>query len=193
MPRARRISFHLAWILPVVLVIWGGTVVWGRVEAAFDCPSGIHSVDPRAYPAQQQEDCGGTSEATDTFDHMLKYYSVVLPVEATGVRYLSSTSFNGPDWFFLRFSASQAHIDQALAAFHAVPDGHSVTDEVRTESSLLDEFNLDDWTFAGPPSDYVTYSFGAQPDAPDAPGAAMGWVIVDRSTPIPTAFVFSTV
>jgi hypothetical protein len=190
MPRARRISFHLAWILPVVLVIWGGVVVWGRVQAAFDCPSGIHTVDPRAYPAQQEEDCGWTNEATSTYEGMLRYYSVAVPPAATGVRYLSSISFNGPDELFLRFSASQPEIDQTLAAFHAVPDGHSVADELFNGGSLIDEFHLDDWKFTGPPSDYVTYTFGAQPYTPLE---AVGWVIVDRSTPVPTAFVFSSV
>lgn len=190
MPHARRVSFHLAWILVVVLVLWGGMVACDRVKSAFDCPSGKRSVDSRAYPAQREEQCGWTNEATDTFDHMLKYYSVALPPTATGVRFFNSINFNGPDELFLRFSGAQADVDQVLGSLHALPEGRGVADEVYGVSSLLDEYNLDDWKFTGPASDYVTYDFGGQASAPGAPA---GWVIVDQSAPVRTAFVYSAV
>lgn len=165
-------------------------VACDRLEAWAECPSGDHSpLDSRAYPAQRQEQCDGTNEATDTYEHMLQYYQVPLPAAASGVRFLNLTSWNGPDWLFLRFNADQTGVDQLLAGLHAEPDYRGPADEVESEAGLLDEFHLDDWKFSEPASNYAVSTFGSQA----ASAGAEGWVIVDRSAPLRTVFLFSTV
>jgi hypothetical protein len=190
MSRARRFFFPVVWLLALLLVVEGGMVACERLGDLAECPNGSgQPLDPRAYPAQRQEQCDETNESTDTYDHMLRFYMVTLPADASGVRYLNLSHWNGPDELFLRFNANQADVDQLLAGLHAEPDHRSAADEAYPERSLLDEFHLDDWNFPEPASAYLVYTFGG--DA--ASTRAEGWVIVDRSAPLHTVFLTSTV
>ena len=114
---------------------------------------------------------------------------VALPAGASGVRYLNTGSWNGPDELFLRFNADQADVDQLLAGLHAEPDYRSATDEAYPDSSELDDYHLDDWKFSKPASDYLVYTFGSD----TSPASAEGWVIIERSATLRTVFLYSVV
>ncbi len=182
----------LVVVAAVALALFGGCKAYARYGP---CWGTYIPKDPRAYPSQDHG-CvvDWTSTSTDTYEHMLQHYAIALPESATAPRYRDSTSFNGPDWFFLRFSAPEADIAAFLSRQNATPSVDTVAETTRSEATLIDEYRLDDWHFDGPPASYTVYRWDVvttDPDDPDTTDSG-GWLIVDRRGPIPTVFLFAS-